>query len=301
MKNRKKRYFIIGLLSIPVGLILAILLNLKFDFIDQNMLKAQFKSAHDEALDELVSNPFFFERSAKDDAMIIANKLNMKVIYDGLQNIPKDGAFVMIVNEYSILDAPFIAYGVNYARGKNDAKVVRIKHYNWDNRSKYTLPVVKYYSDGNNFIDGGIDRVINYLEAGHPIIIVASGKYDFRFFNGPKNYLRFKSGFLRLAKEAQVGIIPAYMKLKVPLSLKLLNSILPEFTENIITNKATKLLRNQTVTIKFGEIIEYNHIIQDDLSSTTGYPQEILDKYAKKVFGLDTPNLENKFYANIVE
>lgn len=302
MKNHQKRYLIIWLLSIPVGMMLIIALNLKFDFIDQKMLKTYFSTTHstrDEELDELVGNPFFFERNAKDDAMIIANKFNMRIIYDGLQNIPKDGSFVMIVNEYSLLDAPFIAYGVNYARGKTDAKVVRIRHYTWDNRSKYTLPVVQYYSDGNNFIDGGLERVIDYLQAGHPVIIVASGKYDFRFFNGPKNYLRFKSGFLRLAKEAKVRIIPAYIQLKVPFGLKLFNSILPEFMENIITNQASKLLRNQTLNIKFGELIQYDEIIKDDLSSTKGYPQQILDKYAKKVFALDKPSLGNKFYANI--
>lgn len=309
----KKRKLLKTLLILITGVIslffLTLFLNLKFDFIDQGMLAEKAREILEQKYSEkseiLGPEYMFFSRTAKEESIRTAERLNIKFIFDGVQNIPKDQAFVMITNEYSTIEASFLAYAVNYARQNNDAKVFRIQHYDGDKRSTYTLPVAQFGDHANKFIPGGEARVLNHLENGHPIIIVPTGKYDCRFFDGPGNmsdggsYIRFRSGFLRFAKEAKVGLLPAYIDLNFPLWLKLLNSFLPRLAQAVIHRMAIDIFQNQVVKINFGEFIPYAEIVKDDLSSTTGYPQSVLDKYSKRVLELKGAGLNNRFYSNL--
>lgn len=304
-KNKFLCSFIRGL-KVLVLLIICffglLLLNLKLNFLDQKKMTRSYLKLYGMQAEKKFGGIYdimFFERSAKDEAARISQILNLKVIYDGLQRVPKNEGFVMIVNEYSILDACFLAHGVNLAREKTDAKVFRIRQYKGDNRSAYTMPLAEYGNMGNKLLQSAPERVNRFLVDGHPMIIVPSGKYDARFFDGPDRYFRFRSGFLRFARDAKVGILPVYIDLRFPLWLKLLNTFLPTFGETVIHTLKGQILQNQVVKINFGQFISYNDIIQDDLQTDIGFKQEVLDKYSEKVFSLKGSKLQHSFYGDL--
>jgi hypothetical protein len=286
-------WIIVGVIfgCLVVGLAVFLTFESRGDVLDQQWMKEvivypSMADRHYREFESMLGPIYhFYSRRAEDEAQIICYQLNVMVTYYGLERIPKDIPFVAVANEYTILDGCFLAEAINHVRRDEGAKLVRLKHWPSDDQDTYSLPVLLYGHAGNKLTPNGAKIVQKHLASGGPLVIYGSGKYDTRVFD-KDDYFRFKSGFLRFARDSQVGILPVYVDIAFPLWIRLVNSFWPRFGETLIHHKSIDLMRNQHIKVTIGEFIPFDKIPASDLESTTTKSKEILTKYERLVFDL---------------
>lgn len=269
---------------------LFLIIETKYSIVDEAWLASiivpYISDRYNKKFHELLGEPLdMFQRSATEEARFIADRLKLRVVYHDMHKIDYSKSFVMVVNEHSIFDGCFVADGVDMARHSVGSKLLRIKQYYLDSRDTYSMPLVHYHKSGKNKLELGASNKIAEHLSSNPLIICASGKYDTRLFD-KSPYFHFKSGFLRFANNAKVGIVPAHVDLKLPFWLKLMNSLWPVLTEDVIHYLSLDLLYGKTLTITFGDLIPFEEVAKDGLKSSSGYPRSLLKRYEDAVFAL---------------
>ena len=273
-----------------IGVAIFLVLESRFDVIDQtwlsNMVIPTIMERHYREFDSKIGPIYtFYTRTAEDEAQLICDKLNIQITYYGLERIPKDMPFIMVANEHTILDGCFLVQAINYVRADEEAKLLRIKQWPQDNNNTYSLPVVIYGNNGNKLMPNGAEVVTQHLTDGYPLVIFGSGKYDVRLFDKDEHF-RFKSGFLRFARDAKVGILPVYVDIDFPLTSKVINSLWPRFGDTYIHYKTIEFMRNQHIKITIGNFIPFEEIPESDLASDKTKSLKVLKKYENLVFDL---------------
>lgn len=175
----------------------------------------------------------------------VVNKL-YKIEYVGLENVPKEGGFILAANHMHALDPVFIGLGIQD----------RQLHF-MGKKELFENPIAKHFLtklNGFPIVRGSADsEALNYAikvaKEGHILGIFPEGTRS-------KDYkpARAKSGVGLIAKEAKVGILPVS-----------------------IYNR-DEMKKGTRITIRFGEIIPY-----EKLGFTQDGPREEVKNCAKYV------------------
>ena len=269
---------------------IVLILETRFDIIDQNWMMDNIHPIYkNRFIREFQSKlgPFelFRTRSAAYESSLVAGNLNVQVTYYGLERIPKDMPFVLFSNHQTLFDACFTLQAANYVRGNEGAKVLRVQTFQGDSRDAYSLPLLEYGNDHNRFIANGAEAVTRHLQSGNPLMVFASGRHDARLLD-KNDYFRFKSGFLRFARDAQVGLLPVYIDMYIPLKYRVISSLWPKLGGALIGVNSHRITEKQHIKITFGNFIPFEEIPKEDLESNTTKKPQVLRKYEKLVFNL---------------
>ncbi len=163
------------------------------------------------------------------------SKLLYKIEYVGLENIPKEGGFILASNHVDALDPLFIGVAVEdrqlHFMGKKELFENPISK--WALSKLNGFPIVRGSADSE-----ALEYAIRIPKEGHILGIFPEGTRS-------KNYkpARAKSGVALIAKEAKADVLPV----------------------SIYT--ADEMKKGTKLTIRFGEVIPYEKLgLSDDAS-----------------------------------
>ena len=165
----------------------------------------------------------------------IFDKLQYKIEYVGLENIPKEGGFILASNHMCALDPVFIAIGMED----------RQLHF-MGKKELFEKKIVKFFLtkfNGFPIVRGGADsEALNYairiVKEGYVLGIFPEGTRSKDYKPG-----RAKTGVAVIAKEAKADILP------------------------VSIYSSDEMKKHTKLTIRFGEVIPYEKLgINDDSS-----------------------------------
>lgn len=175
----------------------------------------------------------FFYSIIRGIALVIV-KIAMKVRYEGLENIPKNGSYIVAPNHHTLLDPVVIGAKIpNISAYMAKEDIFRIKIANVL-RAFHAFPVKRGKSDKS-----AIRTSMKYLDKGYNLTIFPEGT---RSKDGKLG--AFKSGVAFVASETESDVLPVG-----------------------ITKRKTKLGRTYLI-VRFGKLIPYYKLKVNSLSSS---------------------------------
>ncbi len=190
--------------------------------------------------------------------------------YEGSENVPKSGAFVLAPNHYSNLDPLVIAVAVykhdRVPRFLGKASLFRKPIVGWLLRKAEQIPVER---EGSTRANNPLAMARKVVAEGYAVVIYPEGTLTRQPDSWP---MRGKYGAVRMALEAGIPLIPA--------ASWGAQEILPRYSKRI------SLLPRKDVTVRFGAPV--------DLSEFAGKPLDsvVLANATEKLMDAVTAEVE---------
>ena len=189
--------------------------------------------------------------------------------YEGSENVPKSGAFVLAPNHYSNLDPLVIGLAVykhdRMPRFLGKASLFRKPVIGWLLTKAEQIPVER---SGSTHAHNPLAMARNVVAEGYAVVIYPEGTLTRQPDHWP---MRGKYGAVRLALEANIPLIPA--------ASWGVQEILPRYSNKL------SLFPRKNVTVRFGEPV--------DLSDFAGKPlnRDVLAKSTERLMDAITTEL----------
>jgi hypothetical protein len=213
----------------------------------------------------------------KEYVQIYKDRLNVKYIFNNLENIPTSGKLVVITNHPGALENEVVCDTINTIRNNQNAAIHLTQ-----------IPRCGAFSfKGKTLASEERMRINKYISGENALVISPAGRLEqYFYFNKPHN--KYKQGFLKFAMDNEADIMPVYIHFSAPWWLKLIYLISQETGLAIHLCLRELLLENKTVEVTFGKVIPYEEIKKDKDKTfikygKPRYSQDVLDKYQEKV------------------
>lgn len=207
---------------------------------------------------------------------------HFRVKGEGTENVPAEGGALIVCNHRSLLDPPMLAWEVdrfvNFAAASYSFKIPgSAQLYRWAGAFPISI-------SGGAASGSGMNRALELLKQGELVAIFPEGVESFVNPDRVKRIAEFKTGFVRLAWEARVPIIPAAVAAQEERKLPRLPGFLVEpFFPHEKASEGMAFISYRRVRVRVGKPLDLSPIYDGeptklDIDRISGRIRRIVEK-----------------------
>ncbi len=207
---------------------------------------------------------------------------HFRVKGEGMENVPEQGGALIVCNHRSLLDPAMLAWEVerfvNFAAASYSFKIPgSAQLYSWAGAFPISI-------SGGNSSSQGMNQALELLKEGEVVAIFPEGVESFVNPDRVKKISEFKTGFVRLAWEARVPIIPAAVAAQEERKLpRLPGFVVAPFFPHEKASEGMAFVSYRHVRVRIGKPLDLGPIYDDeptklDIDRISGRIRRIVEK-----------------------
>lgn len=200
----------------------------------------------------------------------------------GAENIPRDEPVLIVGNHRSFIDPWFIGYSteipINFAAASFAFKIPLVKNF-YAAVGAFSLSL-----EGGARSEEAIQKAIDILKVERQTVgIFPEGISTIMNPDGPEKVGRFKTGFVRIALEAKVKVVPAAVQgVDEYVWFTASGKLSYRFTKEPKLSKDSRILNYKRVVVRFAKPIPLDHyfgkITKENIDRISGKLRRIITK-----------------------
>ena len=215
--------------------------------------------------------------------------MNVTVIVNNPERIPKDGKLVVISNHLTLFDGLVLKY-INQVRGPDNSSVLSVNYWGkyYNNEFKVHPNILSIVGWNGRLIPGGEDILVDRVNSGSALLIFPEGDLCRR---------KFKDGYMRVAMRSGASILPVLIEVEWPWWARAFHKVCPDLIITLLITFAFTLFKNKCITLTFGHPIS-NETLEKRRDQTyinswgnIRYKQSVLDEDQKMIYSLNSKHI----------